>query len=411
LALGSVLLVLNLCAKTLSPYLPLQHRPPPLIPMLAVVGFWLAMIVRTCRPARAASACLVGLGGLVLGTRLLALAVLPYDRHISDMVPTIDRALDELLAGHFPYRNYPPPMPYLPVMFLAYLPAKLLGLDLRLTNVLLDVVSVALAGLTAPNHPRTRGTPTLAVSQVALPLLMLSPIWVKFSVAGHFAPCVLTAVLLGRAITLPRPRMQAAALALTIGSNQMMLATAPIVLAFWLRRWGWRRATGLLALAAGLFLAIIAPFLLWKPGPFLAMVLLDRGALPDQAMAGRLTLLPLFAGRLPNASIILTVFSLAVGSFAAWRARRPEGAVAAVALGLCAALLVQPVNFAHYFLPVMALAAVATGIPGAWYNDAAGAGSEKTDAREEHPSRRGCPCAPGRRLDDHARSTDALVRG
>jgi hypothetical protein len=151
----------------------------------------------------------------------------------------------------------------------------------------------------------------------------------------------------------------------------MLGAIGPIVFAWWLRRYGWRRAAGLVALAAACFLAIVAPFLLWKPGPFLAMVLRDRGALPDDLMAGRFTVLPLLTGMLPHASVVLTALSIAAGSFAAWRARRPQAVVAAMALGLGAALLVHPVSFAHYFLPVVALAAVATGGLGAWYNDAA----------------------------------------
>jgi hypothetical protein len=379
LAVGSLLLVLNLSAKTLSPYLPLQHRPPPLIPTLAVVGFWLAIIVAACRPSRSTCACLVGLAGLVLGTRILALWVLPYDRQYSDMVPTIDRALDELLAGRFPYRNYPPPMPYLPVMFLAYLPAKLLGVDLRMTNLLLDVASVVVAASLPQNTPGSRGRPTVSIAQVALPLLMLLPTWVKFSVNSHFAPCVLAAVLLGRTVLAGGPKVQAAALALAVGSNQMLAATGPIVFAYWLRRWGWRRAVLLTALATAYVLAIVAPFLLWQPRAFLAMALLDRGALPDGLMAGRLTLLPLLAPLLLHASIVLTALAIGAASFAAWRSSRPEGAVAAMALGLCAALMVQRVSFAHYFLPVLAWAALAPGQPGVRGLPAS--------LRKRHPSR------------------------
>jgi hypothetical protein len=320
-------------------------------------------MVWACRPGRAASACLVGLAALVFGTRILALSVLPYDRQLTDMVPTIDRALDELLAGRFPYRNYPPPMPYLPVMFLAYLPAKLLGVDLRLTNLILDVVSVALAASFSGTNPARRQQPAVHVysAQVALPLLMLLPTWVTFSVNGHFAPCVLATVLLGRTVITAGPRVQAVALALAVGSNQMLAATGPIVFAWWLRRWGWRRALGLTALAVTCFLAIVAPFLLWHPRAFLTIVLGDRGALPYGLMAGRLTLLPLLANVLPHAPLLLTVLAIAAASLAAWRSSRPQEAVAAMALGLCAALMVQPVSFAHYFLPVLALAAIATG--------------------------------------------------
>jgi hypothetical protein len=359
LLLGSLLLVLNLCAKALSPYLPLWYRRPPFLPACIIVAFWLAIVVRARRPAAAVPACVAGLLGLVLGTRILALLVMPYDRRISDMLPIIDRALDELLSGRFPYINFPPAMPYPPVLFLAYLPAKLLGVDLRVTNLVLDVLTAALALGIRTDAGNGRGSrPAITAEQVALPLFMLLPTWVHYSVGTHFAPCVLTAVLLGRFMGTARPRWQAVALALAVGSNQMLAAAGPIVLACWVRRHGARRAAGLLAQTAGLFLAIVAPFLLWKPGPFLAITL-DRRMLPPAHLAGRLTVLPLFLGRLPHASQVLTAIVVSAAAAAAWRARRPEGAVAALALGLFAALLVQPVSFAHYFLPALALAALA----------------------------------------------------
>ena len=84
-----------------------------------------------------------GLAGLVVAVRLIGLAATPFDRIVGDMLATIDRSLDLLFAGEFPYVNFPPPMPYWPGMFLAYAPAKWLGLDLRVMNLLIDGVGAA----------------------------------------------------------------------------------------------------------------------------------------------------------------------------------------------------------------------------------------------------------------------------
>ena len=62
----------------------------------------------------------VALGGLVLGTRILVLDASPFGHLTGDMLANIDRAINVLFEGRFPYSIYPLPMPYLPVTFLAY---------------------------------------------------------------------------------------------------------------------------------------------------------------------------------------------------------------------------------------------------------------------------------------------------
>jgi hypothetical protein len=369
-AVASLLLLVDLFAKTLSPYLGIQRRPPPTIPLLIVVLFWLVALGRAQarRGASARRAFLLGLAGLVLGTRVLVLWVSPFDRLPGDMLSTIDRALNELLAGRFPYVSFPPPMPYLPVMLLAYLPPRLLGLDLRLANLGLDLATVAAAILLAPSRLRAgastsagRGGQGISLDQLALPLLMLHPTWVYQSVNTQFAPCLLATVLLGRAITSAGPRAQAAALGLALGSNQMLGVTGPVLFAYWLQRWGRRRAFQLTALAMAVFLALIAPFLLWNAGQFLKIAFQSRVPFSPERISGCFTLWPFVRGRIPQASVLLPMLAVVVAAVTASRARRPEAVVAAMSLGLCASLIVQPVLFAHYFLPVLALAALASG--------------------------------------------------
>ena len=176
--IASLLLVLNLIAKTMSPYFALQRRAPPTIPLLILVGWWLALTLRARRRGCSTRTCLVALAGLVLGTRVLLLWVSPFERMTGDMLATIDRSLGELLAGRFPYVNFPPPMPYPPATFLAYLPPKLLGCDLRLTNLALDVAAVFAILLvpTLKGRPGSRAEPAgritaLSLGQVATSLV------------------------------------------------------------------------------------------------------------------------------------------------------------------------------------------------------------------------------------------------
>ena len=115
----------------------------------------------------------VALTAFVLGT---SIRVIPME-HIAiipengDMLPLVGGALDNFLAGRSPYRMYQMPwdvpLTYLPVTWLAYLPTYLLGVDLRWTNVVAELVVLgAVAWLAAERSawPTTwRHEPSLAL--------------------------------------------------------------------------------------------------------------------------------------------------------------------------------------------------------------------------------------------------------
>jgi hypothetical protein len=354
-SIASGLLFLNLFAKFLSPYFTLQHRPPPLWGTVGATTAWVCVLVLARRSQAPARLCLIGLAGLVGASRLFVVLEVPFERLTGDMLATINRALALLLAGRFPYVSFPPPMPYLPGIFLSYAPMKWFGGDLRLTNVVCETLTVLVAG--SMFWRGNAGGRRIEVGRVALPLLMLNPVWTYFGTNSQYAPFLLVTVVFGRAILGAGPWAQAGALGLLLGTNQMLVIAAPIVFAWWLGRFGLRRALAFSAVSAVVFLAIIAPFLAWNPAEFARIAFDRRGALPLSLMAGRFTLYPLIAGY----SMVLTGLFLVAGILAARRARRPESVLATIAITLGAAMLVQPVSFTHYFLPVMALAALATG--------------------------------------------------
>src|SRR5262249_11009625 len=188
---------------------------------------------------------------------------------------------------------------------------------------------VSLTGSTAAPSP----------GQLALPFFMLHPVRTYYSVNTQVSPCLLASVLLGRAVASAGPQVQAVALGLAVGSNQMLGACGPILFGHWLGRFGPRRALGLATLSVAVFMALIAPFLLWNPKQFLDIAFLSRGTLPSKVMSGRFTLLPLVSGIVPHASVSLSSLAMLVGAAFATRAHRPEAVVAAMALGLCGTLL------------------------------------------------------------------------
>ncbi|HWE37431.1 MAG TPA: hypothetical protein VG406_12755 [Isosphaeraceae bacterium] len=356
-AVATVLLVVDLFAKKLSAYIAVPHRPPPLWPTVAVVAGWVAILAYARRARSKRVAIAIGLSWLAAGTGLLVMLASPFDRLTGDMLWNINRALNALEAGRFPYLDAPPPMPYLSGTFLAYAPPHRLRLDLRLTNlVLLAVTAAAASRFLAPSGSRDD---ELSTSQWAFAFFLLQPTWVAYEVNTQYAPTVLASLILGRAVSRAGPWGQALALGVAVGTNQMLAASAPILAASWARRSGGRKALALTIGSIAVFLAMIGPFLLWNPRQFVAVAFLARGPLPLEVLSGRFTLLPLSLGVVPHASLVLSGLAIAPAAWFAWRARSGAGVVAAMALGLGAALLVQPSSFSHYVMPVIALAAAA----------------------------------------------------
>jgi hypothetical protein len=361
----TVLLAVNAFSGHTAKFLALLRKPPPTIPLIIVIGFWITVLSWVVRKGYSTRSLVVSLVGLVTGTRLLVLEIWPFHRIDGDMLTTIDRALGELTSGRFPYINYPPPMPYPPGTFLAYLPPKVLGLDLRYTNLAVDALTILATIFLARLHATRNQSDNLAsvdtapmMNQLLLPCFMLHPIWIHYSVNSHFSPCLLFSMLLGFAVLFENVTIQALALGFAVGSNQMLAACGPILFAYWAGRVGLRRATALTVLSVAIFLLIIAPFLLWDPRRFLEIAFLSRNRFSDSLMAGRFTLFPLASRLIPRACLIGSTTALTVASWAAYRSRSSGGAVTAMAWGLCAALLFQPVSFTHYYLPAIVLVSV-----------------------------------------------------
>jgi hypothetical protein len=210
------------------------------------------------------------LGAALLGSvaRLGSVAYVPIEPARGDMLPLVQQALGNLLAGHSPYTRYfmpwELPLTYLPVTWLAYLPPYVLGLDIRVTNLLAELlIGAALAWLAAARH-KQRDEP----GRLLWAWVFLQPTSLNWSLSTT-APVLWALLALTLVLTLGgRLRRAAFALGLCAAASPLAIVVAPFVLLRWVRVVGWRRAA-LLACGAGLVaLVFVLPFLLWSPQEF-----------------------------------------------------------------------------------------------------------------------------------------------
>ena len=220
----------------------------------------------------------VGVGALALVAAGIGIAIrLVHLDHIAlvpangDMLPLVDGALRNLLAGRSPYMTYKMPwdvpLTYLPTTWLAYLPAYLLGVDLRWTNIAAELAvlgAVAWLGWQRRRAAVWRDEPAIALWA----WLFLQPSVIHWD-AGNTAP--ITWALLAATLALAvgrRPRSSAVALGLTAAGTPLVAVFGPFVGLFWLRRYGFWAAARLAIIAGVVAALFVVPFFLWEPIEF-----------------------------------------------------------------------------------------------------------------------------------------------
>jgi hypothetical protein len=327
---------------------------PTLGEALAWMAVWAAVFATSSRLRARVDVDLVRFVFLILLTRSLMIAYVRYEAIYADMLRTIDRSLGLLLAGEFPYIDEPPPaMPYWPLTFLQYLPPRLLGWDLRTTNVVVDLATVLVAlrlGIDRRDDPRRTIN-----ARLSLPLLLLFRTWTGYSSDTQFSLSVFFAALFARCVSSRGGLAQAVALGGAVAANQTFGIFGPFVLPFWIRRFGPRRAAVLTLASLSTCLVFLAPFLIWNPREFVRVTLLALAPFPVSFLAGHFSMRPLVEGLFPHAVACAAALTVAVviGLNAVHSDRRRVAAT--IAVGYCVVLMLLHRTFSHYYLPVIAM--------------------------------------------------------
>lgn len=218
--------------------------------------------------ARAGAIWLAGVA-LGLGTiiRVIHMRHIPIAPPHGDMLPLVQGALTQLLAGASPYRTYYMPWP-VPLTWLAYLPAFVLRLDLRWTNIAAELVVLgALLWISA----QRQGWAATLQREPALALwawLYLQPSVIHWD-SGNTAPITWALLALLWALALSgRGRAAAVALGCAAATSPLVAVFALVLGVHWLRHDGAPELLRRVALALAVAAVLILPFLLWAPHAF-----------------------------------------------------------------------------------------------------------------------------------------------
>lgn len=204
--------------------------------------------------------------GAGLFARWLWIRRLPIDPSLGDMLPQIQAAIRDWLAGEFPYRvhyfPWPIHLPYPPALWEAYIPAEMAGLDLRYTTLACLAIMGGAWILQFKALVIRKAAGVRLWAWVALTgAFFLSPLVLRFVIQGHTAPYWLALTIFP---LLLHSRHNVAAAMLLGGicaMRQPSILYVPIVAWYWMQTQSWRRATLYVGLAAATALLIFLPFI------------------------------------------------------------------------------------------------------------------------------------------------------
>jgi hypothetical protein len=188
-----------------------------------------------------------------------------------DMIPLAHQAAGRLLRGESPYGEYllpwRVPLTYLPITWLAYVPSRQLGFHPRWVGAAAELVVLGAVTLVAAGGRPWRAAlyhPALPFA-AAVYLLPTSIEWARIATApvGWAAlACALGAVVLAA-------RADAVFWGLAAAATPLTAVFLPFVGLAWWRALGLRGLLAKAALMLAVLGAVILPFYLWAPKPFL----------------------------------------------------------------------------------------------------------------------------------------------
>lgn len=222
------------------------------------IGACLAVVPRVPLVAPVASALLAG-----IGLRAFDFMALPIDARRADMLPLVQFAVARLLQGHDPYVLYgmpwPLPLTYMPMTWLAYVPAVLGGIDLRWTSAACELGLLALLWRSARPHAR--------------PVLLAFAAWftctaVPYTDAVTAMPVQSCALAAAAVLVATRSRLGPAAFGAAAATTPLAGALAPLVALAWQREGGWRLLARRAGITALVFAVLVVPWVIGNPRGF-----------------------------------------------------------------------------------------------------------------------------------------------
>jgi len=222
------------------------------------IGACLAVLPRMPIAVPIASAVIAG-----IGLRAFDFMAVPVDARRADMIPLVGIAVKRALEGHDPYVLYgmpwPLPLTYMPLTWLAYVPAAVAGIDLRWTSAACELGLLAFLWRESRPHDR--------------PLLLVFAAWftstvVPFTDAITAMPVQSCAVAAASVLVATRSRAAPAAVGAAAATTPLVGALVPLVAIAWWREGGGRLLAKRAGVAAGVFAVLVVPWIIGNPRGF-----------------------------------------------------------------------------------------------------------------------------------------------
>ncbi|MBI5490899.1 MAG: hypothetical protein HY905_26440 [Deltaproteobacteria bacterium] len=327
----------------------------------------------------------------------------PVEPWVGDMLPLVQSACDRLLSGLDPYAVHQMqlgsqvPLTYPPGLWLAFLPARALGVDIRWTSWVADAVTAtalawpALRAAAARPAGAETGQALLppatwpVLLSVAAYLFLIDTHWNGIYAEPH-VDWAATA-LLGCAIATRRPLATGVALGFALAVRPLNLPLGPLVCVGLWRIFGLRKAAQAALAGAAVALAFYLPFVLWNPHTFFlgtVQWLFEYARVTADWYHGMMG----FTGPLLEGGhggwlhpVQLVVAGVGLG-LAAWLVRTPRGLIAACAAVYGLTVAFNPLIWMSFWIGAAIWVAAAVGCP-------AREGSPRKARQEERKGRKG----------------------
>ena len=207
--------------------------------------------------------------------RLNMISTYPIDYRSADMLPIIKSAITAFLSGDNPYQVYnlpgPVPLGYFPLLWMSYIPAVVLRLDLRIVGL---IICTAIFFVFWNESRRLKGTigskPLEALLAFFLGIVFfLSPYLIFFTATGHPYPYWLFLTFFLYFLQNDRLTLAAVFLGLAISTRQPATILVPFFLIYLFKNFPRRECFRCLLLLILSSAFLVLPFLLADPKAFL----------------------------------------------------------------------------------------------------------------------------------------------
>jgi hypothetical protein len=221
--------------------------------------------------------------------RAKVITIIPMGVQIADMLPLIQKAGEVFIQGQNPYQvysiPYKLPLTFWPGLWLPYLTAVFLDIDLRWIGIAIWIIISTILIFYTIRKSRIQKSPYLLIlSSINILLLQISYQLISFQAYGHTFPLWLWLLIFCILLIEKKFLFSAIFLGIILSSRQTSIIYLPIILFFWYYQTNLITTIKYFLTTLFVFGLIILPFIINSPEQFFIAPILHYKQLGNYAM-------------------------------------------------------------------------------------------------------------------------------